>query len=117
MGPAEIYSACSELPKEPHVQRIIAQHTTPYDCGRVFALARPRWSTGVGENLMATSWAHACTIRTDRLAVFNPSEIARIFPSADNGTFFHNKKPGAVTRPGLRTTLTDICLLEPRYVC
>jgi ribonuclease Z len=28
--------------KEDYVQRIIAHHTVPYDCGRVFAQTRPK---------------------------------------------------------------------------
>jgi ribonuclease Z len=28
--------------KEAYVQRIIGHHTTPYDCGRVFAQTRPK---------------------------------------------------------------------------
>ena len=39
---------------------------------------------------------------------FDPSEIACVFLSAENGTFFHDKKPGAVTRPGICVTVTDI---------
>ena len=31
-----------ELMKEAYVQRIIGHHTTPYDCGRVFAQTRPK---------------------------------------------------------------------------
>jgi hypothetical protein len=35
--------------------------------------------------------------------------FALLFPSPENGTPFHNKKPGAVTRPGICVTVTDIC--------
>ena len=38
----EVASARPELMKEAYVQRIVAHHTTPYDCGRVFALTRPK---------------------------------------------------------------------------
>ncbi len=38
----EVASARPELMKEAYVQRIIGHHTTPYDCGRVFALTRPK---------------------------------------------------------------------------
>src|SRR4029079_16983224 len=38
----EVASARPELMKEAYVQRIIAHHTTPYDCGRVFAQTRPK---------------------------------------------------------------------------
>jgi ribonuclease Z len=31
-----------ELMKEAYIQRIIGHHTTPYDCGRVFAQTRPK---------------------------------------------------------------------------
>ena len=54
---------------------------------------------------------HNCATRADRLCRFDPSEIACFFllPTTAR-TFFNNKKPGAVTRPGLRTSLTDIVL-------
>ena len=39
---------------------------------------------------------------------FDPFEIAGFFLTPEAGTLFHNKKPGAVARPGLRITLTDI---------
>jgi ribonuclease Z len=38
----EVASARPELMKEAYIQRIIAHHTTPYDCGRVFAQTRPK---------------------------------------------------------------------------
>jgi ribonuclease Z len=38
----EVASARPELMKETYIQRIIAHHTTPYDCGRVFAQTRPK---------------------------------------------------------------------------
>src|ERR1043165_8278046 len=38
----EVASARPELMKEAYVQRIIGHHTTPYDCGRVFAQTRPK---------------------------------------------------------------------------
>jgi ribonuclease Z len=38
----EVASARAELLKETYIQRIIAHHTTPYDCGRVFTQARPK---------------------------------------------------------------------------
>jgi ribonuclease Z len=38
----EVASARPELMKEAYIQRIMAHHTTPYDCGRVFAQARPK---------------------------------------------------------------------------
>jgi len=31
-----------ELMREAYIQRIIGHHTTPYDCGRVFAQTRPK---------------------------------------------------------------------------
>ena len=31
-----------ELMKEAYIQRIIGHHTTPYDCGRVFAQTKPK---------------------------------------------------------------------------
>ena len=31
-----------------------------------------------------------------------------LFPSPENGTPLHNKKPGAVTRPGFCVTVTDM---------
>jgi ribonuclease Z len=37
-----VASARPELMKEAYVQRIIGHHTTPYDCGRVFAQTRPK---------------------------------------------------------------------------
>lgn len=38
----EVASARPELMKEPHIQRIIAHHTTPREAGQVFAQARPK---------------------------------------------------------------------------
>jgi ribonuclease Z len=38
----EVAMARPELMKETYVQRIIGHHTTPYDCGRVFAQTRPK---------------------------------------------------------------------------
>ena len=38
----EVASARAELLKEAYIQRIIAHHTTPYDCGRVFTQTRPK---------------------------------------------------------------------------
>jgi ribonuclease Z len=38
----EVAMARPELMKEDYVQRIIAHHTVPYDCGRVFAQTRPK---------------------------------------------------------------------------
>lgn len=38
----EIAMARPELMQKPYVQRIIGHHTTPYDCGRVFAQTRPK---------------------------------------------------------------------------
>ena len=38
----EVALARPELMKEDYVQRIIAHHTEPYDCGRVFAQTRPK---------------------------------------------------------------------------
>jgi ribonuclease Z len=38
----EVAMARPELMKEAYVQRIIGHHTTPYDCGRVFAQTRPK---------------------------------------------------------------------------
>jgi ribonuclease Z len=38
----EVAMATPELMKEAYVQRIIGHHTTPYDCGRVFAQTRPK---------------------------------------------------------------------------
>jgi ribonuclease Z len=38
----EVAMATPELMKEAYVQRIIGHHTTPYDCGRVFAQSRPK---------------------------------------------------------------------------
>ena len=55
--------------------------------------------------------------RAGRLAAFYPPEIASLFPSAGNGTLFHSKKPGAVTRPGLRITPTDIYFYMKLVTC
>jgi ribonuclease Z len=38
----EVAMARPELMKEAYVQRIIGHHTTPYDCGRVFAQTKPK---------------------------------------------------------------------------
>jgi ribonuclease Z len=38
----EVAMARLELMKEAYIQRIIGHHTTPYDCGRVFAQTRPK---------------------------------------------------------------------------
>ena len=38
----EVAAARPELMQEAHIQRIIGHHTTPYDCGRVFAQTRPK---------------------------------------------------------------------------
>jgi ribonuclease Z len=38
----EVAMARPELMREAYVQRIIGHHTTPYDCGRVFAQTRPK---------------------------------------------------------------------------
>jgi ribonuclease Z len=38
----EVAMARPELMKEAYVQRIIGHHTTPHDCGRVFAQTRPK---------------------------------------------------------------------------
>ena len=38
----EVAMARPELMTEAYVQRIIGHHTTPYDCGRVFAQTRPK---------------------------------------------------------------------------
>ena len=38
----EVAMARPELMKEAYVQRIIRHHTTPFDCGRVFAQTRPK---------------------------------------------------------------------------
>jgi ribonuclease Z len=38
----EVAMARSELMKEAWVQRIVGHHTSPYDCGRVFAQTRPK---------------------------------------------------------------------------
>ncbi len=38
----EVASARPELMREAYIRRIIAHHTTPYDCGRVFAQTRPK---------------------------------------------------------------------------
>jgi len=38
----EVAMAQPELMKEAYIQRIIGHHTTPYDCGRVFAQTRPK---------------------------------------------------------------------------
>ena len=38
----EVAMARPELMKEAYIQRIIGHHTTPYDCGRVFAQTRPK---------------------------------------------------------------------------
>jgi ribonuclease Z len=38
----EVASARPELVQQAYIQRIIAHHTTPYDCGRVFAQTRPK---------------------------------------------------------------------------
>ena len=38
----EVAMARPELMKEAYIQRIVGHHTTPYDCGRVFAQTRPK---------------------------------------------------------------------------
>ena len=38
----EVAMARPELMKETYIQRIVGHHTTPYDCGRVFAQTRPK---------------------------------------------------------------------------
>jgi ribonuclease Z len=38
----EVAMARPELMKEAYIQRIIGHHTTPYDCGRVFAQTKPK---------------------------------------------------------------------------
>ena len=38
----EVAMARPELMKEDYIQRIVAHHTVPYDCGRVFAQTRPK---------------------------------------------------------------------------
>ena len=38
----EVAMAGPELMKEAYIQRIIGHHTTPYDCGRVFAQTKPK---------------------------------------------------------------------------
>ena len=38
----EVAMARPELLREAYIQRIIGHHTTPYDCGRVFAQTRPK---------------------------------------------------------------------------
>ena len=38
----EVAMARPELMQEAYIQRIIGHHTTPYDCGRVFAQTRPK---------------------------------------------------------------------------
>jgi ribonuclease Z len=38
----EVAMARPELLKETYIQRIVGHHTTPYDCGRVFAQTRPK---------------------------------------------------------------------------
>jgi ribonuclease Z len=38
----EVAMARPELMKEAYIQRIVAHHTTPYDCGRVFAQTQPK---------------------------------------------------------------------------
>jgi len=38
----EVASARPELMKEAYIQRIVGHHTTPYDCGRVFAQTKPK---------------------------------------------------------------------------
>jgi hypothetical protein len=48
--------------------------------------------------------SHNCLPRADRLAYLILLKF-HVFPSAENGTVFDNKKPGAVTRPGIRVTL------------
>ena len=38
----EVAMARPELMKEAYIQRIVGHHTTPYDCGRVFAQTKPK---------------------------------------------------------------------------
>jgi ribonuclease Z len=38
----EVAMARPELMQEAYIQRIVGHHTTPYDCGRVFAQTRPK---------------------------------------------------------------------------
>jgi ribonuclease Z len=38
----EVAMARPELMKESYIRRIVGHHTTPYDCGRVFAQTRPK---------------------------------------------------------------------------
>jgi len=47
----------------------------------------------------------------------DPSEISSLFPSVEDDALFHNKKPGAVTRPGIRVILTDIYFYMKSVTC
>jgi ribonuclease Z len=51
----EVAMARPELMKEDYVQRIIAHHTVPYDCGRVFTQTRPKLAAYTHLVLVASS--------------------------------------------------------------
>jgi ribonuclease Z len=51
----EVAMARPELMKEAYIQRIIGHHTTPYDCGRVFAQTRPKLAAFTHVVLLASN--------------------------------------------------------------
>ena len=51
----EVAMARPELMKEAYIQRIIGHHTTPYDCGRVFARTKPKLAAFTHVVLLASN--------------------------------------------------------------
>ena len=51
----EVAMVRPELMKEAYIQRIIGHHTTPYDCGRVFAQTRPKLAAFTHVVLLASN--------------------------------------------------------------
>jgi ribonuclease Z len=58
----EVATARPELMKEAYIQRIIGHHTTPYDCGRVFAQTRPKLAAFTHVVLLASNNVPAPTL-------------------------------------------------------
>jgi ribonuclease Z len=58
----EVAMARPELMKEAYIQRIVAHHTVPRDCGRVFALTRPKLAAYTHLVMLASDTVAAPTI-------------------------------------------------------
>jgi len=58
----EVAMARPELMKEAYIQRIIGHHTTPYDCGRVFAQTRPKLAAFTHVVLLASNTVRPPTL-------------------------------------------------------